>query len=257
MLLKNKSNDFEQIILKNGDGVFLVTPSLNKSFKFSSDWPYNNSQIYLYDTIVKDIDKDKNRSFEFKNDKYIFNTKVHYSNNSKFIKQKIIYDKNYNLKQVDVYDNDNNLCMKLTINEISFSNKFNSDYFDMNYNKELANSEKTMKIDDIIYPLFLPSGTKLVEEKKIDKSEGQRVIMTYDGEKNFLLVEETLDVFNNMTIIPSSGEPFQLMDTIGVMNNNSLSWISGNMEYYLVSDVMGKDELVEIAQSIVGLSSIK
>ena len=81
--------------------------------------------------------------------------------------------------------------------------------------------------------------------------------MTYDGEKSFLLVEETLDVFNDLTIIPSSGEPFQLMDTIGVMSENSLNWISGNMEYYLVSDVMDKDELVEIAQSIVGVSSLK
>ena len=66
-----------------------------------------------------------------------------------------------------------------------------------------------------------------------------------------------MDVFNDLTIIPSSGEPFQLMDTIGVMNENSLTWISGNMEYYLVSEVMGKDELIEIAQSIVGVSSVK
>ena len=81
--------------------------------------------------------------------------------------------------------------------------------------------------------------------------------MTYDGEKNFLLVEETMDVFNDLTIIPSSGEPFQLMDTIGVINDNSLSWFSGGMEYYLVSEVMDQDELIEIAQSIVGVSSVK
>ena len=81
--------------------------------------------------------------------------------------------------------------------------------------------------------------------------------MTYDGEKSFLLVEETLDVLNELTIIPSSGEPFQLLDTIGVMTDNSLSWTSGDMEYYLVSEVMDKDELIEIAQSVVGISSIK
>jgi outer membrane lipoprotein-sorting protein len=42
--LKNKTNDHEQIILKNNDGVYVLTPSLNKSFKFQSDWPYNSSQ---------------------------------------------------------------------------------------------------------------------------------------------------------------------------------------------------------------------
>ena len=45
--LTNKTNNHEQIILKNDDGVYVITPSLNKSFKFQSDWPYNNSQIYL------------------------------------------------------------------------------------------------------------------------------------------------------------------------------------------------------------------
>ena len=45
--LINKTNDHEQIILKNDEGVYVLTPSLNKSFKFHSEWPYNNSQSYL------------------------------------------------------------------------------------------------------------------------------------------------------------------------------------------------------------------
>ena len=48
VILTNKFNDHTQIILKNDDGVFILTPSLNKSFKFQSDWPYNNSQICSY-----------------------------------------------------------------------------------------------------------------------------------------------------------------------------------------------------------------
>ena len=50
--LKNASNNHEQIILRNDDGVYVVTPSLNKSFKFQSDWPNNNSQIYLIGSLV-------------------------------------------------------------------------------------------------------------------------------------------------------------------------------------------------------------
>ena len=257
VVITNKSNDFEQIILKNDDGVFLLTPSMNKSFKFSSDWPYNNSQIYLYDRVIDDINGDSNKKYEFRNNKYIYNTKVSYSNNSKLTNQKIVFDNKYKIKQVDVYDKDNNICMKLTINKISFSPKFSKKYFHLSDDYKNKKTKETMNIDDIIYPLFLPSGTKLVDEKKINKDNGQRVIMTYDGEKSFLLVEETLDVFNDLTIIPSSGEPFQLLDTIGVMSENSLNWISGNMEYYLVSEVMDKDELVEIAQSIVGVQSVK
>ena len=35
--------------------VRVLTPSLNKSFKFQSDWPYNNSQVYLLQTLLSDI----------------------------------------------------------------------------------------------------------------------------------------------------------------------------------------------------------
>ena len=69
--LINKANNHEQIILKNNDGVYVLTPSLNKSFKFQSNWPNNNSQVYLLESVLNDINKDKKVSMEEKNNKYI------------------------------------------------------------------------------------------------------------------------------------------------------------------------------------------
>lgn len=271
VVLENKANEFKQIILKNNDGVFLLTPSLNKSFKFQSEWPYSNSQIYLLNALINDIFNDSDASFEEKDDKFIFNTKVNYPNNSKLVKQRIIFNNEYELEEVVVYDSNGSVCMKLNVDKMKYSPKLDNKDFELDSiidtsekpenKEENSSSDKevmnTNNLDDVVYPLFLPSGTKLVDEEVVSKNNGERVIMTYDGEKSFLLVEETLDVFNEFTVIPSAGEPFQLMDTIGVMTDNSLSWSSGNMEYYLVSDVMSKDELVEVAQSIVGVISIK
>ena len=53
--MKNKANNHEQVVLRNKEGVFVLTPSLGKSFKFESEWPYNDSQSYLLQTIIKDI----------------------------------------------------------------------------------------------------------------------------------------------------------------------------------------------------------
>ena len=50
--LVNKENSHEQIILKNEEGVYVVTPSLNKSFKFQSEWPTNSSQSYILVSIL-------------------------------------------------------------------------------------------------------------------------------------------------------------------------------------------------------------
>ena len=87
--------------------------------------------------------------------------------------------------------------------------------------------------------------------------DGERIIMTFDGDKPFLLVEETANIMDEFTIIPTYGEPYMLMDTLGVMTDNSLTWTSGGIDYYLVSEVMGKDELIEIAQSISNVPTLK
>ena len=58
----------------------VVTQSLNKSFKFQSEWPYNNSQIYLLQPILMDLENDKNLKFEAKNNEYIFIAKVNIDN---------------------------------------------------------------------------------------------------------------------------------------------------------------------------------
>ena len=62
--LVNNVNNHEQIILRNSEGVYVVTPRINKSFKFQSDWPYNNSQVYLLSPLLEDITSDDNRVFE-------------------------------------------------------------------------------------------------------------------------------------------------------------------------------------------------
>ena len=122
---------------------------------------------------------------------------------------------------------------------------------------DTKDTKQTSSIDDIIYPLVVPEGTKLKSEEKLTKTGGERVILTFEGEKPFLLVEETAKQEDELTIIPTIGEPYMFMDTIGALSDNSLTWSSGNMEYYLVSDVMNQEELVEIASSINVLPTMK
>ena len=81
--------------------------------------------------------------------------------------------------------------------------------------------------------------------------------MTFDGDKPFLLVEETASIEDEMTIIPTYGEPYMLMDALGAMTDNSISWTSNGIDYYIVSDVMNQDELVEVAKSINVLPTMK
>ena len=293
--LTNKANNHEQIILKNSEGVYVVTPSLNKSFKFQSDWPKNNSQIYLLQSLIHDIKNDEERLFEEKNDEYIFTTKVNYPNNPQLVKQKITLDKDLNFKTVEVMNADNISQMIMQFSNVDWNSDFNDDYFDLdsiiekidsdeikdnnediNTKEEQNNIESeqdnivegenevekdksttTGTIDDIIFPLYIPTGTVLTDQEKVAKTDGERIILTFDGEKPFLLVEETSSVEEEFNIIPTFGEPYLLIDTLGALTDNSITWSSNGIDYYIVSDAMSQTELIEIASSISSIPTIK
>lgn len=259
--LTNTSNNHTQVILKNDDGVYVVTPALNKSFKFQSDWPYSNSQIYLLESLVQDIKDDDDRIFKETKDGYSFMTAVNYPNNRNLVKQKINLSKRLKLKKVQVYNSDSVICMTMEYKKIDYSPTFKKNYFSLNTVMKTYSVEDTVEqtgvLEESIYPLMIPSGTRLTNEEKIDKGNGERIIMTFDGEKPFLLVEETANIENEFTVVPTYGEPYQLMDTLGVMTNNSLNWTTNGIEYYLVSDVLNQEELVEVAQSIGVVQTMK
>lgn len=241
--------------------VLVVTPALNKSFKFQSDWPYSNSQIYLLQSILNDIKSDDKRDFKKSDNGYLFSTEVNYPNNRKLVKQDIKMDKKLKVQNIKIYDENNIPLMTMKFNKIDFNPTFKKNHFDLNTVMESAKTSDVTKevdsIEDSIYPLLLPSGTKLANEEKVKKDKGERVILTFDGEKPFLLVEETANVFEDFTIVPTSGEPYILQDTIGVLGENSLNWSSGGIEYYMVSDVLSQNELIEIASSISTLPTMK
>lgn len=130
--LTNVINDHKQVILRNKEGVYVITPSLNKSFKFQSDWPYNNSQVYLLASLLDDISNDEERLFETDNDNYIFTSIVNYPNNDKLVNQKVYFGKDYLPKRVEVMDKDGNIQIKMVFDKIDLKTEFNDTYFDLN-----------------------------------------------------------------------------------------------------------------------------
>lgn len=241
--------------------VIVLTPSLNKSFKFQSDWPYNNSQIYLLQSIISDLDNDDKRTFKNEDKSYVFTSSVNYPNNRNLVKQKVTFNDKLELNEVIVLDSDDVPNMILKVKDIDFNPSFKNNYFDLEEIMSTFNLKEevigTGAIDNTIYPLVLPDGTKLANEEKVDMMDGERVILTFSGDKPFLLVEETVKAMDEFTVIPTIGEPVMFMDSLGVLSDNYVSFTSGGINYYLVSDVMNQDELLEVANSINVLPTVK
>ena len=231
--------------------VIVLTPSLNKSFKFQSEWPYNNSQIYILQTILKDIESDNDRVFEEKDNNYIFTTKVNYSNNSELSKQQIVMDKELNLKSVTVYNDKEEKRMEIKINNVDYKATYDDSYFVLNANVSKEELEETQKtLESIIYPMYIPSNTQLSGQEKISINNGERVILTFSGNNPFTIIQETVNVSSEFNTIPVYGEPCMITDTLGVVSDNSVSWISNGVEFYVISEKMNTNELLEVANSI-------
>ena len=73
--LINTATNHEQIILKNSDAVYVITPSLNKSFKFQSEWPNNSSQAYILSSLLNDLLNTENKNYTTEGDYYILQSK--------------------------------------------------------------------------------------------------------------------------------------------------------------------------------------
>ena len=250
--LKNQTNNHEQIILKNEEGVYVLTPSLNKSFKFQSEWPYNNSQSYLMQILVKDIKNDKSKTVEETSDQYIIHTTVNYANNKNLTNQKIYVDKNGNIEKVEVLNEEGIVRMKMTYKKVDMGATFDKDYFELSENMKTGEltEETSTTIDDIIYPMYMPANTYLESQDIVKKENGERIILTFGGESPFMLVEETVSIEDDFVIIPVYGDPEMLMDTVGSVTDNSANWISNGIEYYAVSDTLDGEELLKVVQSI-------
>ena len=328
--LVNKANNHEQIILRNSDGVYVLTPSLNKSFKFQSNWPENNSQVYIIQSVLVDINEDKNVKLEEKDGNYVLTAKVNHSNNKNLSSQKIYLDKKLNFTKIEVFDESGNKQIKMVFDSIDTKATFNNKYFSTsenmktsvsenananinsnesstestntkdetsadnkdeirnnnssadtkstdsnNRNENLENSESsrntneatnnstnkkdatTSILEESVYPMYLPSGTYLSDEESVSKDDGNRVILTFAGESPFILVEEAVSKSDEMEVIPVYGEPTIILDSVAALSDSSVNFISNGIEYYIASESLTKQQILQVAESISTLPNMK
>ena len=273
--LLNKSNDNEQIILRNDDGVYVLTPSLNKSFKFQSNWPNNTSQVYLPKSLSKDILKDKKIKMKENNKGYIIYTKPLYTNNKNLNNEEISFDKKLNIKEVKVFDKNGNIQIKMVYKEFDPKATFSKKYFSVSENmkssintsknketnnlnkkeesefdKEEKEEEKTSLTEDTVYPMFLPKGTYLSNEESVSKEDKERVILTFDGDFPFILVEESVFKEDSLDEVLVYGEPTLLVDSVVALSDSSANFISNGVEYYLASENLSKQDIIDVIESI-------
>lgn len=255
--LINQTNNHEQVILKNKDGVYVVTPDLNKSFKFQSDWPNNGSQSYLLDVLLNDVINDDKVHVE----KDYIQCKVNYPNNNTLYSEKIYLDKDYGVKKVEVLDQDGNVKITLNVSSINYKAKFNDKYFSLEnlITKEDIKSEQdnidnkdnnktTTKPQNTTETTTTKAGeTTITTTKRIqnDENNGKENNTTENNTNE----ENTSNILKDIIYplyIPQNTH-LNTKDTISTDNGNrAILTFSGDSPFVLIEEVSRRFDELEI-----------
>lgn len=278
--------DVSQMIVRNADGVFVVTPTLNKMYKFQSDWPKKNSQAYLIGALAEDLAQDKNLVMKEEDKAYIFEAATRNSYKNSMPHQVITVDKKTMLPTSVVIMNDvKEEQIRITFKNIKLgvqhaakeyaveqftesdetkgeqatpSEKDNKDNKDGkestnnpngNEEKQAVSAEAENKFQTH-YPVVNIENTKMVGEKVIRESGMDRVVLTFDGDKPFTVMQQPVTKEAAMLPVSSPGDPVDLGFTIGAITDTSISWEKDGVEFFVASNKLTREEMVQVATSM-------
>ncbi len=254
--VSQQGEDVTQMIIRNKEGVFVVTPSLRKTYKFQSEWPKQNSQAYLIGALAEDLLADANVTMEEDENNYIFQAATRNNHKSVMPSQKITVDKKTKLpKTVSVLDEAGEEQLLITFSKIDLGVQHQEEEYAVEKFTE-ENGETTGNVASqefqVHYPMLQWEGTTLVDEQAVVEDGTERVILTFEGEKSFTLMEQPI-VFNEESTVPvfAPGDPADLGFTIGAITDNSISWEQNGVSFFLASNNLTREEMIEVASSVV------
>ncbi|MFD1427092.1 outer membrane lipoprotein-sorting protein [Kroppenstedtia sanguinis] len=261
--LKNTKKDVTQILLRNDEGVFVLTPHLEKSFRFQSDWPENGGgQVYLYQSLLKSIVDDSSRKITSNEKEYQFDVQANYSQNKSMNRQRIRMDRDYHPKKVEVLNEEDQVLVEITFDKFDEGASFDKNAFDMERNMTgyagrtvptLAKKEKKGKEKEVnaVAPAWIPEGCRLADETTVETPEGKRVIMRYKGKKPFTLTQKRPEAVD--ASLQAYGKPLDLGETMGVFldmdGKRHLSWTYEGVDFELLGELT-ESQMAQIARSV-------
>ncbi len=247
--LLDKELNQEQIILRNDEGVFVITPALNQVFKFEGEWPLNSPKPYLLQSMAEFVNDEK--AEVVKNEEgYLITTPVVYPNNKNYIKQEMMFDKDANIKWVQIYNQDENVELKIVFNSVEYGKEPSADYFVAPTSLEKPTA--VSQISDADLPLY-PSAVydaQLSSKSEMNANGVQKHILEFSGEKNFTVVESVRSSAQSTQTVIMPGKIIDALDVFGFYDGNRLSAVYNGIEFTVFSDDLAPEEMMNVINSM-------
>lgn len=248
VVMYDKSINQQQEILRNADGVFVITPNLNQVFKFEGDWPLNSPKPYLLQNIRQVLDGEYTMKKE--ENTYVMNSAASYSSVPSLVKQEIVFDKGMKPLSLVGYTADDQAVLKLSFQKVDLNPVFAEDYF-LTPNKAM---EEPVVSNGLEYSLpWYPMQTfdaKLVNENILIVNDAKQHVLEFSGEKSFTIVQKEMARHKELEVQEVSGTFVNELNIVGYYRENCLTVMSEQMEINVYSSTLGMDEMLQVVQSL-------
>lgn len=244
----DKSLNQEQIILKNQEGVFVITPSLNQVFKFQGEWPMNSPKPYLLQTMLEII----NGECEIKkeNGGYLITAPASYPSAATLIKQEIRMNQELQPISLIAYNSDGQVELQMDFTTVSYNEAFEASTFDTPKSSiETPTSAYTGLVDLPLYPMAVFE-SKLTNTS-VSTVDGQtNHVLEFSGGKDFTVIQKEVSGSNELKLQEIDGELVEGFGLIGYYNGNRLTVITSQMETSVYSQDLSVNEMLQVVESM-------
>lgn len=254
--LTDKDINQEQILLRNESGVYVLTPVLNQVYTFKGDYPLNSPKPYLYHSFIKALDGKYDVSTM--SDGFLITYDINYDNEPTWVKQEMKLSKDLKPVWSYVYNQENQVVVKVMFTKVDFAPTYQEDYFSVDSNMNIAkenvsSSHVSTTVDDLpLIPAVSSTSSTLKEQTKIIEDGKVSYILTYSGTKSYTVFQTLVETSKaeNYQSITVSGTPVETIYGIGYVNGKCLSYLYHDVSYEIYSNDLTVAEMVNVATTM-------
>lgn len=255
--LTDKDINQEQILLRNSEGVYVLTPVLNQVYTFEGDYPLNSPKPYLYHSFVDALNGDYEVTSNV--DGFTVTYDIKYDNEPTWVKQEVKLSKDLKPVWTYVYDNENKIVAKVIFTNVDFAPVFDDKYFTVDSNMSIAkenisDSHVSTTIEDLpLIPVVDSSSSTLQEQTKITDNSGKvSYILTYSGVKSYTVFQTLVESHKSEEYksIKVSGTLIDTLYGIGFMNGKCLNYLYHDVSYEIYSNDLSVAEMISVVTNM-------
>jgi outer membrane lipoprotein-sorting protein len=251
--LYDTSINQEQILLRNKEGVYVLTPNLNKAHKFKSGWPLNSAKPYIYQSLLSVFDGD----YELKKveDGIIVESKLSYKHSPLYTRQEIKFSNEMVPVWVNIYNDKDEVVLRINFTRVEKDVSFEEDYFDlnksMNMSRENISEDVVSPMEDLPYMLTGSDlNIELVDSVVVNIEDENMHMLVYSGDSNFTVIEKVSNVCEELEVIETNGEIVMTINGFVILQEDKVSYTYNGIEIIIYGDSLDVATYLNIANGM-------